>query len=95
MRAAFFSQLIGNQLIVTYGRACPYASLILSTVDNVIANVYCTRFLYPKKIGDNERSSFSGGLRFREVSHRPLNLNYKIAIMRATRLFIHANLLPE
>jgi len=29
MRAVFLGQLIGNQLIVTYGRACPYVTLIL------------------------------------------------------------------
>jgi len=36
MRATFFYQLIGNQLIVTYGRACSYVFLILSTVADVI-----------------------------------------------------------
>jgi len=53
MRAIFFDQLIGNQLIVTYGRACPYATLILLTVDNVIVNVYDTRFLGDEEMRDN------------------------------------------
>jgi len=52
MLAIFLDQLIVNQLIVTYGRACPYASLILSTVDNVVVNVYDKRFLGREK---NER----------------------------------------
>jgi len=53
MRTVFFDQLIANQLIVTHGRACPCASLILSTVDNVIVSVYDKRFLSDEKMRDN------------------------------------------
>jgi len=45
MRVIFFDQLIGTQLIVMYGRACPYVALIVATVDIVLPNVYNERFL--------------------------------------------------
>jgi len=47
---------VDNSLVVmsvTYGRACPYVTLILSTVDNVIVNVYDHRLLSVEKIRDN------------------------------------------
>jgi len=44
MRVIFFDQLIGDQLIVTYGRACPYVALTLATVGIVLPNVYNERF---------------------------------------------------
>jgi len=53
MRAVFLDQLIGNQLIVTYERACPYVTLILSTVDIVIVNIYDQRFSIDEKVRDN------------------------------------------
>jgi len=51
MRAPFFDQLIGNQLIVTYGCACPCVALILLTVGVVVMNVYNVRFLCDRKNG--------------------------------------------
>jgi len=50
---SFFDQLIANQLIVTYGRACPSSALILPTVDDVVINVYDKRFLCGEKMRDN------------------------------------------